>query len=500
MSSPTPSLESPESRRPAGRVVVLLVALTGLAFLARLALVPLSDGIDWDGAGYMQQAERLGELLAGRFPSVLGERGAFVYPLGLPLLLRLTAPLAGGTRDAGVILSLLAGTALVPLAFALARELAGETAGLLAAGWTALDLPLVERSATVQSESVFAAFLAGGLLLLLRAPLVRRRAVVAAALLVGGASVRSVGLPIGLVAAVLLARRGERRVAAALVGGLVVVAAAQKAVEAHNGAVPYWRTVYRLTLWEEKVDPGFFDVDGTGATIRHGTDELGYGEVWRTRPRLALRVIGESALAGAGSLLPFALLVPFGVSRRGLLLVAAIGVGAVLPLALLQHPIYMPRMLLPFRPLVFALAAAAVRRGPRLRFSEGGATAVAVFLGLGVPLALGAPSFSGLARLGSKASPRARADGTAERIAAAVPPGERVLRGPGGDRTLLALASRCDVYAPATTPEKLRAFCEKNAIRFVLHDGSVPLEPLFRPFRTRTSLVGSGQQLTLLER
>jgi hypothetical protein len=477
-----------------GQLVLLLVA-TLAGFLLRLALVPRTDGIDWDGPGYMQEAERLRDLLAGTFPSILGAKTPIVYPLGLPLLLAALAPIAGSTRDAGVLLSLVAGTALIPLGFFLARKLAGETAGLVAAAWASLDPGLIERSATLQSESVFAALLAVAFLLHMDASSPRRK-VGAILAFVAAASIRSIGVPIGLVAALDLWVARERRRALVLVAALALLSLGHKALETRNGASPYWMTLHRLALWEEGEYPTYFEVDASGATLFQGTDETGYVAAVRAHPGTAARILGASALAAGRALLPFALALPFVAARRWLLVLGgAILAAALVPLLLLQRHEYMERMLLPTRPELFALAAAGlVAALERLRISRGSLRALLVVLGPGAMLALLVTQPPELAR--SPSTVRAAWDRAAERIARVVPPSERILRGPGGDRTLIALAGRCDVYAPGTTPAKVVAFTRANGIHYIVHAPGVVLEPYFAPARLETEALGNGQLLS----
>src|SRR5438477_4821989 len=91
--TPAGVAETPPARTSV-RVALAVVALAAL--LIRLAALPDATGTSWDSPGYTCAAERLGDVFAGTYPSIHGARHPHIYPLGVPLVLRLLAPIFGG--------------------------------------------------------------------------------------------------------------------------------------------------------------------------------------------------------------------------------------------------------------------------------------------------------------------------------------------------------------------------------------------------------------------
>src|SRR5581483_1878523 len=184
----------------------------------------------------------------------------------------------------------------------------------------------------LQSESVFAALLWAGVLPLLDPKPSPRGRAVAIALLLAASLVRSIGIPVALLAAVLLAVRGSRRSGAVLLVLALLAGTTEAALEARSGAQSYSASLAKLSFWQEGEYPGFFDVDESGATIRQATDERGPLALAREKPHVAARIVAGSARAALLALLPFVVVAPFAASKRALLPASAIVVGALVPL------------------------------------------------------------------------------------------------------------------------------------------------------------------------
>jgi hypothetical protein len=179
-----------------------------------------------DGRGFSDpfvSLGRHGQLLLG----TAGERipTAFHLPL-FPALLAAASELGADSYRAHQVVGCLLGAGTVAIVGLIGRRLAGERAGLLAAGAAALYLPLAVNDAVLRSESLYGLLIAATLLLVLRlreSPTWRRAAAIGVALGLA-ALTRSEALLLAVLLAPLVWRAGGRR------GRNLLVAAAAIAV------------------------------------------------------------------------------------------------------------------------------------------------------------------------------------------------------------------------------------------------------------------------------
>ena len=161
------------SRR--GPCIVAGIFLAGVLFV-NLVYVCYPTDNDLDEIGWMAA-----NLSLSRPESVANAN----FPLGLPVLLRVTSPLLGGILNAALIWSALALTSVLLIVYRLALLLSSRPGAALFA--QILTGVLVFRTATSEfSDSIATALLVGGLYLILTDPANRRKGL-AAGTLIGAA-------------------------------------------------------------------------------------------------------------------------------------------------------------------------------------------------------------------------------------------------------------------------------------------------------------------------
>lgn len=478
----------------------LLAATVLLAATLRVGQLPAGHGGSWDSPGYVNAAEHLDQVLGGGYPSVYGTRAPHIYPLGLPLLVRLGVGLTGAeTLDVGVAVALLAGVASVVCAFFLARELWSSTAGIVAAVWVALDPALIAASALFTSESVCGLLVLGSCALAARGASSARATAGAGALLAaaGAWSVRMAAAPLlPLVALAVCRSPATRRPLLALgVGLFVLVLGASLYVGRVNRCAPYWRSNLELTLYDEGIHPGLYTLGEDGTCVRYMTEPLSVVEVARqhagTLLGVAWRCVTRAATSVASSLaLTVVALVALRADPRRRAAVAwtcaVAASGVALPIATAIHPHHILRMLEPYRGVVHAAGAVGAccllgTYGRRTRSSLWRSERGALLLAAAAALAVGAaqpgatllPVPASLRALGDPASRWHRARAFAREAQRHIPADARVLRGVGVDQGWLALLSRHYLWLPDARGQALARYLEANRVEFVLHlDGA----------------------------
>jgi 4-amino-4-deoxy-L-arabinose transferase-like glycosyltransferase len=118
------------------------------------------------GCEYVRIAENL--LNSGTYVGLF-EGPALMFPPFFPVLLVFGSFLAGSTEGAARLIPVLAGVALVPVAFTLARLMYGLRVAFGVAALTALHPVLIDLSSTAESESVYLLLMLAGLYWGLRA-------------------------------------------------------------------------------------------------------------------------------------------------------------------------------------------------------------------------------------------------------------------------------------------------------------------------------------------
>jgi len=282
-------------------IVLLLIVLAGLALRVDHAWQG-SDGNLPDSAAYERIARGLSD--AGRYEQVgpgtpAHPQPASNYSPGLPLLTGSIFYLAGDddVRLARVFLALIASLA-IPIAFLIARRLAGPNAGLMAAAIIAFYPTLITDSGMLLTEPLAATLIAGTVLAILRA---RDQSgwftwVVAGVLLGLTVMVRPEYLIVGLALLIALfaieARGGIghalRPTALMLLAGLVVLAP----WTIHN-TVEYERLVPLSTGGGQTLFAGSY-LDSGGNPTRVSPDLLA------RNPRILARIERENRISGEG--------------------------------------------------------------------------------------------------------------------------------------------------------------------------------------------------------
>ncbi len=321
--------------------------LTGLALLLRLALWGTQVVISIDGTTYVRMARAL----------VQGDVLESVHQLGYPLLIALARPLTGDWEVAGRLVALLAGVALVPLSWALARTVV-RNPWLCALPPLAVALmPLTAHySVTLMTETTYTAILLSAFVLVLR-----KRA--GAGGVLGGLAylVRPEAL-LAIAGLAVLKIRMPREALRIVVGAGLVVAAY---VVVMGTATGHW-TISQKTInlgagtWgenEKTVGDAVVAVDLGSRLERFGED------LWKAWPGRAAEV-GLNVLRHGGWVLPlFAL---GAVGRRGGSLCAGILYLAMLPLTFVAAR---ERLVLPALPFLWVMGSVGLDRlrDPRLR-------------------------------------------------------------------------------------------------------------------------------------
>jgi len=214
--------------------VVWVLGFMALALALRLAYASASPivGTGGDPVWYHGVANRLADGLGFTSPpgtgAAVGAPTAFHPPL-FPLVLAAGSELGLDSFRQHQAIGCLLGALTVGGIGLLARRVAGETAGIVAAGMAAVYLPLIADSSTLFSEALYGLTIVGVLIAALR---LLERATVARAAMLGAAVAlaaltRGEGLALILLALVLCARGGRGAVArsAAALGACAVLLA-----------------------------------------------------------------------------------------------------------------------------------------------------------------------------------------------------------------------------------------------------------------------------------
>jgi hypothetical protein len=471
------ALVDPSDRKsgsPGRRELALLGLAVAVAVVVRLAESRHVPFYDWDaGLFFARVADDLGAIWGGHADSQYGATHP-VYPaVGFSVATRCLAALTGlSTAAAGQALVGIAAVALVPLAWSLARSLAGPGAGLLAAALVALDPVEVEYSTRSWNVLPAAALLLlSALLALGERP---GRSFASGALAGAAAWLRADVLAAGPVLALLAWRNGRApalRTAGAWLAVAAVAFALQLTIVRRNGAASYLEHVHADMLFNAGLYPDAYFVDETGLTLRIASGPRSIGETW-TQRELAAHVRDVTVALGraAGALVAAALaglvLAPAAKRRAVLALLALALAPLAIDLVSGAPPVDMTRYSVTARPLLLVLAAAAAWWIP-----GGGAR-----LGWLAPTALAAcAAVAWTPRLATAVADqprwRERSRSTAEALARIVPRGARILRGPGGDTVIVALAGARPVHmATGPTRADIARYVQGNAFEWVVFD------------------------------
>lgn len=140
---------------------IALWAILAVASIARLGYAGLwrQRALSWDSAGYDEAARRL--LERGYFAYGSGVLGAHSNAFTMPGYTYFLAAVYAvfGRGDSGLlaarVIQALAGVAVVVLVFLIGRRVAGNTAGLVAAGLAAVYPALIIMSGDIMTEAVY---------------------------------------------------------------------------------------------------------------------------------------------------------------------------------------------------------------------------------------------------------------------------------------------------------------------------------------------------------
>ena len=146
--------------RGAGRPRTLLLFALGIGLVVRLARVARDPLVHPDGPAYLDLATALAR---GELMPVLGGYFSPLYPAAVSIV----AATGLGLELAGRLTAVLAGVALLPLVYSVARRLLGESAAGATVLVAAVQPALVKSSAQVLPETLAGTLLAGWLLVLL---------------------------------------------------------------------------------------------------------------------------------------------------------------------------------------------------------------------------------------------------------------------------------------------------------------------------------------------
>lgn len=128
----------------------LLLGLIAVGLGIRLFFLLYVQRVDWDGIFYLIYAQN---ILGGHWLEPSSEWTQ--YPLGFPLLVAAFAPFFAEIEQAGLLVSLLAGTALVIPVWAVAGKLGTRRTAFLAGLLVIVNGMLVRYSVAVLSEALF---------------------------------------------------------------------------------------------------------------------------------------------------------------------------------------------------------------------------------------------------------------------------------------------------------------------------------------------------------
>lgn len=494
---------APASPLPASpSTYVALASVVALLIFVRVASLPESAGLCWDSAHFTDAAEHLDEIAAGTFPSLLGLRGAYVPPIGYPLLLRLVAPLFGSTADGGVFLAIAAAVGACLAVFRLAALAHSSEAGLVAALLVALDPDHVYCESVVGNDAVFGFFVTVGVLALAgSAPPGRSRAALGLALLAVGGSMRFTGVAVFLAAGALTftrVARGDRAFVVAVTGLLLAaVLVPQSRLQVKGAGAIHWQVNAHMSLAAAGRFPGFGEVDSEGGTLLRGSEPPPAAPMLADNAGFFAEGILRCLLRALLTLfVPLAFAVPAVVAARReratrsvALLLGVFAVGILFPILTLVNAPSLGRHMVPVTGLLYALAGGGVWRlitfalpkllgegAPRAGWRASGAAVVA---GLAVAFVsfdrARLPSPLEVSRVGDARSFWARSRAFAEQVKRVVPEGARIGRGPGGLQDLHALFSRHMLFLPTTTPERFGRFLDLNGATHILH-GDTPAQ------------------------
>jgi len=462
------------SESPGWRELALLGVAVAAAVLVRLAESRHVPFYDWDaGLFFARVADDLGAIWSGHADSQYGAAHP-VYPaVGFSVAVRCLAALTGlSTASAGQALVGIAAVALVPLAWWLARSLAGPGAALLAAALVALDPVEVEYS--TRSWNVLPA--AAVLMLSLVVALGERpwRSFASGAIAGAAAWLRADVLAVGPVLALLAWRNGRApafRTAGSWLAFAAVAFALQLTIVRRNDAASYLDHVHADMLFNAGLYPDAYFVDETGLTLRIASRPRSIGETW-TGHDLAAHVrdvtvaLGRAAGALAAAALAALAVAPDAKRKTTLALLALALAPLAVDLVSGAPPVDMTRYSVTARPLLLVVASAAawwvLGTGTRLGWLAPAALVACAAIAWTPRLAVA---------VADQPRWRERSRSTAEALARVVPRGARVLRGPGGDTVLVALAGARPVHmATGPTRADIARYVEGNAFEWVVFD------------------------------
>ena len=349
------------------RELITLLALTAAGLAARLALWSTQSIVSVDGTVYI----RLAQALAGGPPL------ESVQPPGYPLLIALFHLVLRDWILSARVVDLVAGTALIPLTWILARGFVSRWWLRLGPAAAVAALPLTVRySLTTMSEAPYLA------LLLVFFILASRRRPFSAGVVAGLAYLIRPEALVAVAALVLFGLRRPRRAARLAAGAALVVIPFVILQGAQTGA--WTLTAKTINIggdqwWENEPGAGADTVATTAERV---------GVHWRESAGAypaRLGALGVQLLRHGGWIVPL-LALPALAGPAGML-----GAGLV---QLLVTPLFAlgghARFILPLLPLVWILAAAFV---DRLRPRAAVAVGVAAALGLVLTAWTEAPSY-----------------------------------------------------------------------------------------------------------
>ena len=214
------------------RNTILLIAILVVAFAARLVFAGFVVGFHADTKGDATDYHLLGKHLASGdgYATVVGKPTGR-RPPGLPFVLAGVYSVVGPNQAYARVLQVFLGVLVVWLVFLLGRRCFGETAGLLAAAFCAINPFLTFISGFVLTENLYMSCMLGAFLLALTPDELMggwRRSLAAIVLLVMATITRPTGMPlvIWVIACLVVFARAPwrtRLVRAAVVSGVVLV-------------------------------------------------------------------------------------------------------------------------------------------------------------------------------------------------------------------------------------------------------------------------------------
>lgn len=340
--APPPGAPVPEppGAGPSRVPLVLILAVTAAGLALRLLLWHTQPFVSVDGTSYI----RLARWLTGG-PDFVSNQS-----LGYPVLIAAVKLLAGDWVRAARWVDLLAGTALIPLTWLLARRVVRNRWLQFAPAVLVAFLPLpVRYSLTTMSEAPYLALLIGMFLLVLGGRPFRGG-------VLGGLAyaVR----PEALVSVAVLAAVRARRPASALrvLGGAALVVAVY--VVGQGISTGSWTLTQKSAnlaaeeWWQNEPVAG---EEPASLSLLERVDEYGKGSASAYPARLAAE--GEQLLRHGGYLA--VILAAVGLAGPGFPLVAALAQFLVFPVFSLGAA---ARFVLPFLPFLWVLAAAGLER------------------------------------------------------------------------------------------------------------------------------------------